>query len=435
MDAFVNQTDPNAFLHFLTDALASAKASQQSVGLLVVHLENLDRVVSALGFRAANIAVAEVAHRLRRAVKPKDSVLRIGEAKFAVLINPVRNQGMLVLAANKLGQALAPTVHVHENELNIVARIGTAIGPEQAGDADDLLQRAETALLAAMTDDQPYAAYSPVQAQRATELLGLEAELENAIRRSDFELYYQPKISTVDFRPCGAEALLRWTSPKRGPISPDIFVPLADRAGRIEPLTSFVLNTAMRQAAEWPQHWGPLTVAVNVTPRVIEDADLGAMVASAVGMWDAAPDRLFIEITEGAIMKNPTLSFGVLRGLREQGVQVSIDDFGTGYSSLAYFKNIPADELKIDKSFVIGMLEDDGDKQIVRAVIDLAKSFKLMVTAEGVEDRSTAEMLARLRCDRLQGYFYSKPLPQTKFIEWLDAFARAQAPIRADSAP
>ena len=372
---------------------------------------------------------------LRRAVKPNDSVLRIGEAKFAVLINPVRNQGMLVLAANKLGQMLARAVSVDQNEVNVTARIGTAMGPEQAGEADDLLQRAETALLAALTDEQPYAAYSPAQSERATESLGLEAELENALRKGELELYYQPKISTADFRPCGAEALLRWTNPKRGPISPDIFIPLADKTGRIEPLTSFVLNTAVRQSAEWPQHWGPLTVAVNVTPRVVEDADLCAMVASAVGMWDAVPNRLFIEITEGAIMKNPAVSFEVLRRLREQGVQISIDDFGTGYSSLAYFKNIPADELKIDKSFVINMLEDNGDKQIVRTVIDLAKSFGLMVTAEGVEDRPTAEMLAQLRCDRLQGYFYSKPLPQARFIEWLDAFARAGAPILATSAP
>jgi diguanylate cyclase (GGDEF)-like protein len=431
VEGLVNQTDSNAFLHFLGNALEGAKAAKQSVGLLVVHIENFDRVVSALGFRAANRTIAEVARRLRRAVKPNDSVLRISEAKFAVLINPVRNQGLLVLAASKLGQILARPVQVDQSEVNVVARIGTAIGPEQAGGADDLLQRAETALLTAMTDDQPYAAYAPAQSERATDSLGLEAELDNAIRKGEFELYYQPKISTVDFRPCGAEALLRWINPKRGPISPDIFIPLADKAGRIEPLTSWVLNTAVRQSAEWPQHWDPLTVAVNVTPRVIEDADLGAMVASAVGMWDTVPDRLFIEITEGAIMKNPAVSFSVLRSLREQGVQISIDDFGTGYSSLAYFKNIPADELKIDKSFVINMLGDKGDKQIVRTVIDLAKSFGLMVTAEGVEDRPTAEMLAQLGCDRLQGYFYSKPLPQTKFIEWLDAFARAETPTLA----
>ena len=150
---------------------------------------------------------------------------------------------------------------------------------------------------------------------------------------------------------------------------------------------------------------------------------------------DTVPDRLFVEVTEGAIMQNPAVSFSVLRSLREQGVQVSIDDFGTGYSSLAYFKNIPADELKIDKSFVINMHDDDGDKKIVRTVIDLAKSFGLVVTAEGVEDHATAEMLAQMNCDRLQGYFYSKPLPQAKFIEWLNAFARVERPTRAASAP
>jgi diguanylate cyclase (GGDEF)-like protein len=421
----VNTTDADGFLHFLGSALTKARASQHGVGLLVVRLDNLDRIVSQLGLRAATRAVAEVARRLRAAAKPTDSVLRIGEAKFAVLIDPARNQGVLVLAASKLGQALTRPVQVDGHQVNVGPRIGIAIGTEQTGDADELLRRAETALLAAVVDDEPYVAYSPAQAERTHEALGLEAELENAIRKSELELYYQPKISTQTFRPCGAEALLRWTSPKRGPISPDIFIPLADKAGRIEPLTSFVLNTALRQSAEWPQRGTPLSVAINVTPRVIEDADLAAMIADAVGMWDTSPERLFIEITEGAIMRNPAASFEVLRNLREQGVQVSIDDFGTGYSSLAYFKNIPADELKIDKSFVLNMLEDDGDRRIVRTIVELAKSFGLAVTAEGVEDLATADALAQLRCDRLQGYLYSKPLPQKKFIEWLDTFAHS----------
>ena len=214
-------------------------------------------------------------------------------------------------------------------------------------------------------------------------------------------------------------------------MSPDVFVPLADKLGVIEPLTAFVLNTALRQSAEWPDHWGRLAVAVNVTPRVIEGGELCGLVASALGLWDAAPQRLFVEVTEGAIMRNPQASFAVLRELREQGVQISIDDFGTGYSSLAYFKNIPADELKIDKSFVMKMLEDDGDRKIVRAVIELAKSFGLKVTAEGVEDAATAAALAALRCDTLQGYHYSEALPHAKFVAWLEAYRMHEDERRA----
>jgi EAL domain-containing protein (putative c-di-GMP-specific phosphodiesterase class I) len=173
----------------------------------------------------------------------------------------------------------------------------------------------------------------------------------------------------------------------------------------------------------------PLAVAVNVAPRVIEGGELNGLVASALALWDTAPQRLIVEITEGAIMSNARASFTVLRELREQGVHISIDDFGTGYSSLAYFKNIPADELKIDKSFVMKMLHDDGDRKIVRTVIELAKSFGLEVTAEGVEDGATAAALADLRCDTLQGYHYSPPLPNAKFVAWLESY-RADADKR-----
>ena len=185
-----------------------------------------------------------------------------------------------------------------------------------------------------------------------------------------------------------------------------------------------MLNSALREAADWPKHWGELSVSVNVTPKVIDRVDLPGMILGALGMWDTAPERLFVEVTEGAIMANPEASLKVLKQLRELNVHVSIDDFGTGYSSLAYFKNIPADELKIDKSFVINMLEDAGDKQIVRAVLELARGFGLTVTAEGVEDARTATALSALGCDRLQGYYFSRPLPQRAFIAWLNEYAQ-----------
>jgi diguanylate cyclase (GGDEF)-like protein len=426
VDAPVNRTDPATLLQLLGEALSAAQAANRSVGLLVVHVADFQRIAAAFGQRATTMVITELAQRLRSAVKPTDVIIRIGDAKFAVLVDPVRTQGVLVLAANKVGQVLAPPVQAANAEVQPTTHIGIAVGPEHGRNADELLQHAETALLSAITDDLPYAVYTTAQATLAIGSLDLERELDAAISRGDLEVYYQPKISAADFRPCGAEALLRWTSPERGRISPDVFIPLADKPGRIEPLTAFVLNTALRQSADWPKYWGPLGVAVNVTTRTIEGGDLCGMVASALGMWDAAPSRLFIEITEGAMMRNPTLSFGVLRELRDLGVQISIDDFGTGYSSFAYFKNIPADELKIDKSFVMKMLNDDDDKKIVRTIIELAKSFGLKVTAEGVEDGETAAMLAQLRCDRLQGYHYSRPLPNLEFVAWLEEYRRAE---------
>jgi diguanylate cyclase (GGDEF)-like protein len=424
--ARVNRIEPDA----LADVLADALGPNRSLGLLLVSLENVDRLVAALGPRAVNGAITEFARRLRRAVKPADTIVRVGDAKFAVIVTPVRTEGILVLAASKIGQILAAPVPLAGIEVCLVARIGIAHSPEYGSDSDELLRHAESALLVAATDNLPYAAYAPAQAARAIDSLGIEHELDLALKKGELELYYQPKIATGDFRPCGAEALLRWTNPKRGPISPEVFIPLAEKTDQIRPLTAFVLNTAVRQSAEWPQHFGPLNVAVNVTPSVLESGDLYAMVASALGLWDGVPDRLCIEITEGAIIRNPEASFNVLRELRDLGVRISIDDFGTGHSSLAYFKNIPADELKIDKSFVLKMLKDDGDRKIVCTVIELAKSFGLKVTAEGVEDGATAAVLAQLQCDRLQGYFYSRPLPQKEFIAWLERYALTKPHVR-----
>lgn len=435
MEPSVNQTDRTTFLRHLEDSVAAAERRAETLGLVIVQIENYERVAAAFGSRVASSSAVELATRLRRAVRSQDDVTRIGESKFAVVIRPLRNPGMLILAANKISSALARPARIGGHDVTAAPRLGMSVTTEKACDAESLLQHAETALLTAHADDQPYALYSPALHKRAGDSLGLEVELEKAIQKGELELHYQPKIAAADFTPCGAEALLRWTSATRGPISPEVFVPLADKIGRTEQLTSFVLNTALRQSAEWPRHWGRLSVAVNVTPRALEDADFAAAVDGALGLWDTPPDKLFIEITEGAIMRDPQTSFRALRDLRALGVQISIDDFGTGYSSLAYFKNIPADELKVDKSFVSGMLADGGDRQIVRTIVELSKRFGLRVTAEGVEDLETATALAALSCDRLQGYHYSKPVPHAAFIAWLDGYARRVPPVAPAETP
>jgi len=252
-------------------------------------------------------------------------------------------------------------------------------------------------------------------------VLGLENEIEAALERGEISMFYQPKLSAADRRPIGAEALMRWSSPSRGFVPPDVFIPVADGTGRMESLTWFGINAALRQLNEWPDRWGPLSVAVNVTPSLVEQADLEELLNSVKGLWDVPADQITIEVTENALMR-PDESFAPLNALRETGARVSIDDFGTGYSSMAYFNSIPADELKIDKSFVTNMLEDGGYERVVRTIINLAHDFGLQVTAEGVEDHETADALAALGCDFLQGYYFSRPLPQPEFIAWLTDF-------------
>jgi diguanylate cyclase (GGDEF)-like protein len=423
-EAQLERTDSSAFLLVLKNCLIAAGRSEHSLALLIIELENLDRLASVFGHRRGEQLVTVIASRLSSAVRDQDRLLRIGDRRFAVVIDPLSNLAILDLAAGKFFKQCSRAVVIDGDELSAIPRIGIAVASGESADPEVLLQNAETALLAAAADGKPHTVFSPEQIQRVADPIRLEAELDAAIKRKDFQLHFQPKISTHDFQPNGAEALIRWDNALRGMVSPDVFIPLAECAGRREPLTAFVLNSALRYASNWPVS---LSVSVNVSPRMLLTTELVDLTQSALRLWDFPPRRLYLEITEGALMTDPDVSFDVLTQLRQLGVRISIDDFGTGFSSLAYFKNIPADELKIDKSFVLNMLEDEGDKRIVRAIIQLSKQFGLAVTAEGVEDEQTALMLAELNCDSLQGFHFSRPLPAQAFESWLAAGNRTQA--------
>ena len=417
----VAQTDPNAFLTVLDSAIGGP-SERRPLGLVIVQVENFGKLVSTRGYKQASTLLTTLSTHLRSIIRTQDALLRVGEARFAVVISDIRDEGHLVLAANKILRTMDEELETGDGRVRLDLRLGMAMSPQHAADSDSLLQVAETALLVAAEDSKRYCLYSPETMDRVINLWGLERELDDAVQHGELELFYQPKISVATGCPCGAEALMRWSSPTRGFVPPDVFIPVADSTGRIEPLTWFALNTASRQTAQWAKRWGPLSVAINVTPNIVEHSDLIALAKNAIGLWDLPPERLVIELTEGALMRKPEQSLHILNEVRAAGIKVAIDDFGTGYSSLAYFKNIPADELKIDKSFVLNMLNNEADARIVRAVISLAHSFGLKVTAEGVEDEQTAEALAELGCDYLQGYYYSRPISQPQFREWLEDY-------------
>lgn len=422
----LNLTEQTVFLQALQEMLVRSANADSPLGLLVIRLEDFDRVNMSLGYAAGNAMLASFAGHLQGIARDNDRVIRIGTSKFVLLLSGVMNPEHVVLAANKIIRTANLPQKFDGRSLATAVTIGIAIFPEHADSAESLLQRAEIALESARSGEMPYMLYS-AQGGNESDLLGMENELDEALEEGQLELYYQPKIRISDLKPCGAEALMRWTSPLRGFVPPDVFIDLADKTGRIQALTWFALNTALRQASEWPDTWGALSVSVNVTPNIVDDADLVDLVKNAIGMWDTDPDRLIIEVTEGALITNPEKSLNILKGLRSHGVQVSIDDFGTGYSSLAYFKNIPANELKIDKAFVMNMFNDKADEQIVRSVIELAHIFNLGVVAEGVENQETVDILSKLNCDSIQGYFFSKPLPQSQFIAWLENYVPAKS--------
>lgn len=418
--AIVNQTDSATFLRVIERALDDGNSS--SLGLIVANVENLDQLTSVFGYAKALPLLATLAEKLRAMIGADDTVIRFGEAKFGILVRELKNEGHLVLAANKILREIRRSFDIGGEALGAQMRIGATASHGSCENPDTMLQQAETALLAARQDNKEFLIYAPDQASRLKTAFGLENEIESALENSEISMYYQPKIAARDYRPVGAEALMRWASPSRGFVPPDVFIPIAEAAGHIEALTWFGVNAAFRQRNEWPDLWGPLSVAINVTPGLVGSADLKGLVDSAKGLWDVPADQITIEVTENALM-HPEESFAPLNALRKSGACVSIDDFGTGYSSLAYFNDIPADELKIDKSFVLKMLEDDGYARVVRTIINLAHGFGLRVTAEGVENRETAESLAALGCDYLQGYYFARPLPHNEFVDWLNDYA------------
>jgi EAL domain-containing protein (putative c-di-GMP-specific phosphodiesterase class I) len=327
-----------------------------------------------------------------------------------------------MLAASKILRTLNAPFELEDIVILPSVRIGIAMFPDHARHAESLVQFAESALADAEANNAPYSVYTDRALHDIADVWELENELDSALQNGEFEVHFQPKLDLHTRLLAGAEALVRWRSPKRGFVPPDLFIPLATRTGQLKPLTWSILNMALQHAAGWPTRFGPLTVAVNISPSLLDDDSLVSRVADAMAIWGTGPGRLTLEITESAVMRDPQASFDTIRTLHANGVAVSIDDFGTGYSSLANFRNIPATELKIDKGFVINMADSPADANIVRTIIGLAQAFHMRVAAEGVESVTAMNMLTAMGSDYAQGYYISQPLPAHVFTQFVNEF-------------
>jgi len=319
--------------------------------------------------------------------------------------------------------ALSVPFPVRGLSVDVRLSAGLARAPEHGDEPSDLLRHADTALYAAKQPRRDVGVYDST-ADDASARLQMTGDLRDAIAEGSLEVHYQPKADPVTGRPIGMEALVRWTHPVHGRVSPDEFIPLAEHTGLIRPLTTLVLDAALRACARWRRSGHHLGVAVNLSTRSLADADLPAQVRTALAAARLPAAALTLEITETAVMHDLTRSLGVLQELRALGVRLSVDDFGTGQSSLAYLKRLPIHEVKIDKGFVTGLADDRGDAAIVRAAIDLGHALGLRVVAEGVEDGTTQALLAGWGCDLVQGYHVSRPLRAADVDDWLAAVAR-----------
>jgi EAL domain-containing protein (putative c-di-GMP-specific phosphodiesterase class I) len=305
-------------------------------------------------------------------------------------------------------------------DIDLQASVGVALFPEHGQDVDSLVQKADVAMYQAKAAaGSDYKIYTPERDPHSTERLELTGELRRAIKDGELVLHYQPKIDLQSRKVTGVEALVRWRHPKRGLLSPETFLPLAERSGLMKALTGEVLQMALRQCRTWRDAGVKLTMAVNVSADDLLDLHFPEEVETLLSGRGVAAKWLELEITEGTILADPERARAVLTRLHAMGVRLAVDDFGTGYSSLMYLKELPVDAVKIDRSFIRDMATKSDDEIIVRAIVDLARNLSLEVVAEGVEDEATWNRLGALGCDLAQGYYLSPPLAEKELPLWL----------------
>jgi len=395
--------------------ISLAVRKKQHLAVLLVNVHNIEPLCAAIGHFRVRELLHDFHKQLKTLARDNDTIERIGDQKFAILLSDLRNRGHAGLAARKI-ERLAQDLNSRSHEpVLLQLNTGVVFCPEQGEDPHELMRLAEIASLDGRRKNESLCFYEVQSAHQLFSDWGLEARLSNALEAGDLEIHFQPKVELATGDIVGAEALMRWHEPEIGPISPEIFIDLAESTGQISELTNFAIQRACRQLSEWQGLTPEMSIAVNITPSIINNHDIIDVLQNAAGIWGIRPGDLTMEVTENALMSDPATSHSVLLQIREFGCRVSIDDFGTGYSSLAYLKKIPADELKIDRTFVMGMLTDPGDYKIVEHSINIAKSFGLEVVAEGIESAEVLEELSRLGCDYAQGFFISKPVPAPDF--------------------
>ncbi len=407
-------------LEVLHNDIRSNKSTDNSIGLLVLKVMSLRDINTIFGYKTGDKFLIKFGTFIQSLLLAEDKVIRVGDNEFAIIIKTVFNSNHLLLAINKILKNLARPLQIENEQVYVKVSIGAAIYPEHAGHAEQFLMCSDAALGKAIEEGNKHAFYSKQDTFNGYSNLAISKELDGAIDNCELTLLYQPKVDLLRQRVCSAECLMRWTNHKIGFVPPDIFIPIAEKSGRIMDLTIWSLNVAFKQAQYLHKQWPDFQIAVNLSAAILHDPEIIQLIKRAMIIWSINPNKIILEVTESAMMSDPERSFEILQDLSNIGFNLSIDDFGTGHSSLAYLKRLPVDELKIDKSFVLEMATDIDDKTIVLAIIELAHSFKLKVTAEGIENTETMGMLTAMGCETAQGFHIAKPMTDKeleKFIQ------------------
>ncbi len=398
------------FVDRLTQGIAAGARAGSSVAVLFLNLDQFAHINDTLGHAIGDLLLREVAARLRSGVRrATDSVARMGGDEFAIMMPGSKARDARHVAEAVL-RALEVKMTLDGHLVDVRASIGVAGCPEHGTDPAKLLERAEAAMRAAKRDQLRIAVWDERYDENDGQRLALMSDLRKAVDNEELALIYQPKVALGETGEHHVEALVRWQHPARGLVPPSEFVPLAEQTGYIRTVTQWVLSRAVAQCAEWRSRGLPMNVSVNISARDLVDGELPARLAEMLERDGCSAKWLTLEITETALVGDPGHALRNLERLHELGCRLAVDDYGTGYSSLAYLRRLPLDELKIDRSSIMGMATDAGDALVVRSTIELAHKLGLAVVATGVEDEATLAQLRELGCDSVQGFLLSRPL-------------------------
>lgn len=400
----------------LTDLIRAAERRSPGIALLVLGLDGFQEINNMLGHSAGDLVLRAVAERLQSEVNDKAIVARLSGDEFAIAIDCANVDEPIAAFSERIARAFEAPLATGTRQHRVRISVGVAVYPEGGQKADDLLSNGHLALSRAKaTRRGSHVIFESAIRQELENRLTLESELALAADRGEFELFYQPQVRLIDGSLVGAEALIRWRHPVRGYVSPGEFMPVVHTSALSERIANWVMETACRQARAWELSGKNVRVALNLSPSQLQSGDLAHSVAALLGATGLTPSLLEIEVTEDILLHDERRVLAMFERIQELGVRILFDDFGTGYASLSYLKKFPLDGLKIDRSFVFGLLANSDDAAIVSSTIGLSKQLGLTVVAEGIENKATADFLVSMGCEEGQGYFFGRPMPAAAF--------------------
>ena len=432
-DPLTGLPNRSSFVDYVRKALGRAVKESRPVAVLVVDLDDFEEVNHGLGHEAGDRLLAVVGERLAASARPTGSAARLCGDEFAVLLEDVPDANSAISATERIEEALKVPIELNGSEVVVSASVGIAVAdPEQEGDPEDLLRRADVAMHASKKEGKArHKVFDPGASTTTSGRSLMEAELRRAVEEEEFLVHYQPVVALESGEVRGLEALVRWRHPVYGLIPPDEFVPLAEQTGLIVPIGRWVLQEACRRMRLWQEEHPSdpvLALSVNVSARQFRRPNLAEEILQVLEKNELDPRHLQLEITEGVMVHHASAA-AALRELEGLGVRVAMDDFGTGYSNLSYVKRLPVNALKIDRSYVAGLGKNDEDTAIVHATVAFAKALGLSLTAEGIENAEQLTLLKDAGCEHGQGYHFAKSLPEAEVSAFLAAHRSRSAPM------